>query len=189
MKLTARCLTEHPTNERYRHELAFGAAGGSSYTRYSAAPPREVTADAACTLKQLGGWVILDVDLSKVAGLGLGGQRGSRAALFHTHLPPGTQAGESVRIHLSGMDASLSLKFAEAAHPQFERSGDDLLMTHWLPAWHNRDWWRRRVYVRSICGPRRVLCADGDTVVDGEVRSLPGLGMPFKASAGQYRSP
>jgi curved DNA-binding protein CbpA len=172
-----------------------GARGGYGYRR----APVQARRKLACTLEQMGGFAAAIIDLAAV----LGPRYAAGASLppLRYWLPPGSSAGDVVRVPLGGLGIDLLLELEEAEPRQrplrallarqrrFTRHGADLDTTLWLPAWHNARWWRRPARISSICGRRATAVQRRKLVTHGEVVALRGLGMPLRHAGGAEVSP
>ena len=149
--------------------------------------PVVVKATVACTLEQLGGYAPISVSLDEAFGLPATQRHLPPCRFF---LPPGSVSGERHRFPLPQYGATLVVKtIFVAPHALFNRHGDDLEATIWLPAWQNQPWWRwlnlaRRVRLATVCGSCVDVCSAGQHVSPtvGCTRRLPGYGMPVQSS-------
>lgn len=162
-------LSDPLRRRRYDEDLAFGDGIFRGAPSYASAPRRVLRVEVPCQLEVLGGWVQAEVDLS--AALGRPAHRQHVHRLF---VPPGSADGAAVRCSVGSFDVEVLLR--ELPHARYLRLGDRLLVTRWLPAWHN--WRRSRVCVRTICGMRVRVCERGERVRPGETRRVAGAGMP-----------
>lgn len=129
-------------------------------------PTRQLSVAVNCTLRQLGGWDPIQLDLGQL----LFGPGSARRNMLRHFLPPGRKNGDIVRLMLPGAGVELMMRLVEVSEEQealqrlvvprrmqpvgrqllrlrwsivrsYSRavySGDeDLLTTRWLPAWHN----------------------------------------------------
>ena len=190
-------IGEPEARSEYDRSQLVRASGGSSsggYTQAYRRPPVQVRLKVACSLEEMGGFAPVTIDLESV----LGSQGGpyQRIPPLRHWLPPGCAVGDVVRIPLSGVGIDLMVEVQLATHAErrllhtflkpcqeFSRHRDDLDTKIWLPAWHNARWWRRRAYVRTICGRRVQAVRPKTWVTSGEVVTLDGLGMPIRQTA------
>jgi hypothetical protein len=186
-------LIDPVKRHNYDHSLAY------RYSDFRGAPrqyaPRVVKATIECTLEQLGSFEPVEVPLR--AAIDLPPSR--KLPPMRIFLPPGSASGDSHRVELPHLGAVLELHLRYTVpHRTFSRQVDDLAMTIYLAAWHNRRWWRwgmrllsRKVRVRALSGGvPRVVC-EGDVLVPagGKRYRLRGLGMPRRAAAAASGSP
>ena len=162
-------------------------------------PPRPVVeVVVACTLKQFGGWEDARVTLSAYeSALGTAVPREIATALqlpLRLPLPPGSAPGDVIRCTMRQLGrGGIDIDFILRALPErnIRRRGNDLHVTHTLPAWHNLI--RPAVSIRGVDGGRLHVRARGQRVraqsaasrstrQRGDVVSIPGAGMPIRGT-------
>lgn len=161
------------------------------------APPQVVKMTVDCSLEQLGGFAPVEIPLSEVPNVPPAAAR--HFPPLRVFLPAGCASGDLHRVPLPHLDAVLVLKLMYTKpHPVFARHGNDLIMTVYVAAWHNRVWWQRAVgllsrtpllrthlSVRSLSGGLQQVCS-GDIPIPattGRQYKIRGMGMPIRAAA------
>lgn len=148
----------------------------------------------SCTLAELGGWKEVPLHAAILAtqipsGIVSRALRGAMASLRlsvfggvprQIRLPAGSASGDSLRVPVAtGLE--LLLHINEIGDRRFERSGDHLHTSIWLPWWHK--FHKPPIRMRAPCGSWVVLSPRGAKVRHGEVCRVRGFGMPSSSAS------